>query len=80
VVVAERPLVLAQTQTAQPSPDVHPRPPSRARSPASSLAQAATERDRTDGRATFSPVAGRKISHASDGGRPTSEAGVPVLA
>ena len=92
VVVAERLLVLLQAQPAQPSPDVHPRPPDRACSPpwAQSIPSRAGT-DTTDGPATAvaegalvlsgsSPIAGKAVRVAFDGGRLTSDAGVLVLA
>ena len=83
VVVAERLLVLAQAQPAQPSPDVHPRPPDRARSP-SRVQSIPSRRGARHGTARagrlLSPVAGKTVRTAFDGGRLTSDAGVPVLA
>ena len=84
VVVAERLLVLAQAQPAQPSPDVHPVPPiGRARP---RRVQSIPSRpwsaswNGTSGAAFSSPVAGKVVRAAFDGGRLTSDAGVLVLA
>ena len=83
VVVAERLLVLAQAQPAQPSPDVHPDPLIGRCSPTRrSLSRAAAERamERHERAAFSSPVAGKAVRAAFDGGRLTSDAGVLVLA
>ena len=92
VVVAERLLVLAQAQPAQPSPDVHPRPlRSGVLAPWAQSIPSRARTDTTDGPATAmaegalvlsgsSPIAGKAVHVAFDGGRLTSDAGVLVLA
>ena len=91
VVVAERLLVLAQAQLAQPSPDVHPRAPDRASlpgwmqsMPTGAIRHGGSGGVRYDGGCLVlsgsSPIAGKAVQFSFDGGRLTSDAGVLVLA
>ncbi len=83
VVVAERPLVPAQAQPAQPSPNVHlPSPIGRACPDGRSLSRTAVERvmERHERSAFPLLTASKPVALAFDGGHLTLDTGVLVLA
>ena len=89
LVVAERLLVPPQAEPAQPSPDVHPRPPIGHARPVGAVYPSRRGPTRPMGRhasggalvlSGSSPIAGKAVRVAFDGGRLTSDAGVLLLA